>query len=447
MKRLFLSVFLGLIIAMLLTGWAISFIVSKSFEARVRVEPPPLGNEIAALTTELLSRVPVDERQAAVDELSAKTGMPMRLLDVSEATPEENCPYRKGNVCWGQLDERIPPFDRSISVILPDGDQIVEIARERRMSPWTADTWLLIIGTMVMVAIGTGVILSFPMVRRLKRVQNAAEQIESGDLSARADVKSGDAVGSFAARFNKMADKLQALLEGQSQLTQAVAHELRTPLARLRFGVEMMAAANDAAERERREFEMVNDLEELDHLVEELLLLIKYDARGTSLVRAEFLPEEAIKSQVEKARPLHPEKAITVKMLVPANLQLVANEKSFQRVARNLISNALRYARAQVLVTLSSNDDSVLLEVADDGPGIPLEERKKVLEPFYRLDRSRSRDSGGVGLGLTIVERIMRAHGGKLLLLDSVEGGTLARTEWPSSLTGGKSGRADGGAK
>ncbi len=431
MKRLFLVIFLGVMVAMALTGWVVSLIVSRDFDARIRSAPPPLGRVAAALASELFGQTAPEERQPLLDRVVAGSGLRMRLLAADEASQGDTCPFHQGNLCWGRRGHQHPPFDMSVMVDLPGGDQVLEITEARRFSPWTTSTWLLIVGTMLAVAIATGAVLALPVVRRLRRVQDTAERIEQGDLSARADVRSFDEVGVFAARFNRMAAKLQELVDGRSQMIQAVAHELRTPVSRVRFGVEMMADTDDPAAREARLREVVKDLEEQDRLIQELLLLIRYESGGSGLARSVFSPEDAVRAVVDRHRPLHPGKSLTLECGLASNVGLSAHRQSVEHAVANLLSNAMRHATGKVLCRLRCDGPDLLIEVEDDGPGIPEAERSRVLEPFYRLDRSRSRDSGGVGLGLAIVDRVARAHGASLDILDAEGGGALVRLRFP----------------
>ena len=119
--------------------------------------------------------------------------------------------------------------------------------------------------------------------------------------------------------------------------------------------------------------------------------------------------------------------------MVPANMTLCADQRQFQRAIENLLRNALRCAHESVVVEVQADTAGVVVEVRDDGPGIPREQWTNVLEPFVRIDAPRSRAHRGLGLGLAIVRRIVEAHGGMVTVTDASEGGTCVRTIWPSS--------------
>lgn len=275
-------------------------------------------------------------------------------------------------------------------------------------------------------------LLAAPLVRRLRGLERAAARISEGDLQARAAATSKDAIGSLARRFNAMADKVQGLLERQQELIQAVSHELRTPTARIRFGLEMLASDQTEQERQRRIEAIDEDLVELDQLVEELLLYIRSGEGALELDREEVEPEAEIAALVERLQELR--SGVDVQILEEGDCRAVsADRRFFRRALSNLLSNALKHARSQVVVRIegASADEMVQIGVRDDGPGVPEEQRQRIFEPFARLDASRSRESGGAGLGLAIVDRIVRSHGGEITVGDAEEGGAVFVTRWP----------------
>ncbi len=315
-----------------------------------------------------------------------------------------------------QLAEILPPDVRStgqLSAIIP---------------VWTK---ALMIGTVIVVVTLTGAALTFPFVRRLKRLEVAAARITEGDFSARAQVRSKTIIGSLAKRFNLMADRIQGLLENQKHLVHAVAHELRTPIARVRFGLEMMSAAKNETERNRREHEIVEDLEELDRLIEELVIFSRYDSGASQIKTLETDMTKVVNKQILKFRPIHPDTEIEIVTAPDSTHSAMVDPRLIDKVIQNLLSNGTRYAKNKVTITLRSETDSVTVTVSDDGPGIPPEDRQRVLEPFTRLDTSRNRQSGGFGLGLAIVNKIVTVHGGKVSIGETKSGGAKIETSWP----------------
>jgi two-component system sensor histidine kinase RstB len=275
-------------------------------------------------------------------------------------------------------------------------------------------------------------LLAAPLVRRLRGLERAAARISEGDLQARAAATSKDAIGSLARRFNAMADKVQGLLERQQELIQAVSHELRTPTARIRFGLEMLAGDQTEQGRQRRIEAIDEDLVELDQLVEELLLYIRSGEGALELNREEVDPEAEIAALVERLRELRSGVEVQIRTQEGDRRAVSADRRFFRRALSNLLSNALKHARSRVVVQIEAGPgESVQIGVRDDGPGVPEEQRQRIFEPFARLDASRSRESGGAGLGLAIVDRIVRSHGGEITVGEAEEGGAAFLTRWP----------------
>jgi len=276
----------------------------------------------------------------------------------------------------------------------------------------------------------TGFMLAAPIVRRLRRLEQTAIRISEGQLQARAEDTANDAIGSLARRFNFMAERVQELLESQRQLIQAVAHELRTPLARVRFSLEMLTSAGTDEEQAQRLISIDEDLSELDELVEELLFYIRAGEKALRLNKQPVDALQEINRIVEQARDQRPE--ITIQIEAPDLLEAViaVDPKAFRRATKNLLANGIKVAHQRITVRLSRADNVLSIAISDDGPGIPPEDRQRIFEPFTRLDQSRNRDSGGSGLGLAIVQRIVEAHNGSITLDRAAEGGAQFTTTW-----------------
>lgn len=289
-------------------------------------------------------------------------------------------------------------------------------------------------GTILAVTTLTAFLLAFPMVRRLRRLERAAQRISEGDLEARAEVASSDAFGSLAKRFNLMADRVQELLQSQRQLIRAVSHELRTPLSRMRFDLEMLASSEDKEQQARRAASMEEDLDELEQLIQELITYIKAGDRALELSREPTQSGPLIQELLPRLREHVPDVTVTLQPEADDGLPaLDADPRHLRRAVKNLLENALRHAENRVVVRREVHGDRLHISVCDDGPGIPADQRLRALEPFARLDHSRSRGSGGVGLGLAIVKEITVAHGGELEVGDAPEGGAMFTLSWPKA--------------
>lgn len=271
-----------------------------------------------------------------------------------------------------------------------------------------------------------------PLWRQLQHLDQVARQLGGGNLAARATLPESSPVADLGNTFNVMADNIQQLMQSKRELVDAVSHELRTPIARLRYRIALQQSLqpeNTALAA------MENDVGVVDGMIEELLLHSRLDHSDIELEPAEM---EAL-PWLEQVLSEHRGDAPQIQFKLHNHSGLDAPILSFdrfylQRALSNLLRNASRYARSHIDVSLSWRDNLACLTVDDDGPGIPESERAKVFHPFVRLDVSRDRRTGGYGLGLAIVSRIMQWHDGDVLLSQSPQGGARFELRWPSSL-------------
>jgi signal transduction histidine kinase len=261
-------------------------------------------------------------------------------------------------------------------------------------------------------------------------VEHAAQAIAAGDLSARVDERRVRSARPLAQAFNNMASRTEALVRTQRELLLAVSHELRTPLSRMRFAIELIGGAKDDGERKRRLEELDTATEELDELIGELLSYVRMETTDPQLDREHISLRDTLEVLVTKHAALYPSIQFEVsEELGGEENTVVADRTGFQRAIGNLLSNAGRYAKSQVTIRAESDSGSVIVDVDDDGSGIPASERQRVFEPFVRLDDSPN--GRGAGLGLALVKRTVTQHGGSVEVLTSPLGGCRIRTKWP----------------
>ena len=255
--------------------------------------------------------------------------------------------------------------------------------------------------------------------RALQSLSRMADEFGAGTLSARAQLKRSDIVYPLAERINHMAGRIEALMESQRSLLHSVSHELRTPIARLEFALELLDARANNPDLSRRIAAMEGDLRELNDLVKELLDMSKLDSAGT--LQGASVDLDALLRACCAALP---PSAQAVTCTLAGDLGAIdADARLLSRVVGNLLRNAQKYAAARIVLSAGRHADGIEIAVDDDGPGIPDAERDKVFEPFYRLDRSRDRATGGFGLGLSIARKAVALHGGTLRVETSALGG------------------------
>lgn len=253
----------------------------------------------------------------------------------------------------------------------------------------------------------------------LQSLSRVADEFGAGKLSARARMQPSSSIYPLAERIDHMADRIEELLVSQKTLLHSVSHELRTPIARLEFALELLdAKANDPVLK-KRIAAMEGDVLELNSLVNELLGMARLDS-GQAPQR-ETVDLAALLKSVEAALP--PGQVAIGVACGPEVGMIGADARLLGRALSNLLRNAQKYAASQIRMTARREGARVLIAVEDDGPGIPLEERERIFEPFYRLDRSRDRATGGFGLGLSIARKAVLLHGGSLQVEASELGG------------------------
>jgi two-component system OmpR family sensor kinase len=262
----------------------------------------------------------------------------------------------------------------------------------------------------------------------LQSLSRVADEFGAGKLSARARMQPSSSIYPLAERIDHMADRIEELLVSQKTLLHSVSHELRTPIARLEFALELLdAKANDPVLK-KRIAAMEGDVLELNSLVNELLGMARLDS-GQAPQR-ETVDVAALLGSVEAALPPG-----QVSIGVECGLEvgtIEADARLLGRALSNLLRNAQKYAASQIRMTAWREGGRVVIAVEDDGPGIPVEERERIFEPFYRLDRSRDRATGGFGLGLSIARKAVLLHGGSL----QVEGAQLGGARFVVVLEG-----------
>ncbi|MDM1342717.1 sensor histidine kinase BfmS [Acinetobacter pseudolwoffii] len=274
--------------------------------------------------------------------------------------------------------------------------------------------------------------LLVPMQRKLREVSYALNKMKTGNMSLRLPVEGSDEMATLASSFNNMSDHIQRLIEAQRELMRAVSHELRTPVARIRFGVEMMADEDDYDYRLQQVEQIDKDIEALNTLIDEIMTYAKLEQGMPSIEFEKVNLFEVLNQVALETEALKTQKIIELHSM--PDVVVEAERRYLHRVIQNLVGNAVRYCDNKVLISGGLDQDGqAYVSVEDDGPGIPEVDRARVFEAFARLDDSRTRASGGYGLGLSIVSRIAYWFGGKIHVDQSPSlGGARFIMSWPA---------------
>jgi two-component system OmpR family sensor kinase len=271
-----------------------------------------------------------------------------------------------------------------------------------------------------------------PHWRDLETLRIAAARFGEGALDARAKLPENSSIKQLCAYFNNMADRIGALITAQRDMVNAASHELRTPLTRLEFGLVNLMDTTDDSHAHKRIQAMRNDVEELDILVGELLTLSMLEQSSLAESREKIMLEDFLRSATGISSEELALRRSTISWVIDPTLkEIVIEPRSLGRAFSNLVRNASRYTRSTIRVRAEPGAGCWSLIVEDDGVGIPEQERERIFEPFYRLDRSRDRATGGYGLGLAIVKKIADRLGGTIHVGSSELGGAMFVLDLP----------------
>lgn len=424
MLRLFLGLFLVMTIGLVLALQT----VDRTFDALLDGEMQHYNQEAvrgqAWSLVEQLRGLDGSARERQLETVRPHYGLGLALVERDQValTPQEQAELAQGRVVmreqYTQFISRIDDGSQLLSIKLP--------AEPSLMPFYIAVAYL-------MIAIMIGFVLFFwvrPHWRDLEKLRLAAERFGGNDLSVRIQLSKRSNIRDLAEHFNLMAARIEGLIANQRELTNAVSHELRTPIARLSFELDQLKQQPDPSQNRELIDDMYADLGELEEMVSELLTYASLEQGATVIVREDIQAREWLDSVVGSVA-LEAEAAGVQLLIAECPVEVVRIEPRFMaRAVINLLRNAIRYADERVQVSLTRAGDHYEVRVNDDGPGVPLDGREKIFEPFARLDASRDRRTGGFGLGLALVRRVSQSHRGHVEVTDSPWGGASFRLTW-----------------
>ncbi|WP_437962032.1 HAMP domain-containing sensor histidine kinase [Sorangium sp. So ce119] len=293
----------------------------------------------------------------------------------------------------------------------------------------------------VLVVVGVSSwLLGRTLTRPLRQLSSAARAFGGGDLKARAALRNRDELGDVSRAFDEMAERVAELLRAERELLANVSHELRTPLSRIRVALALISEAEgDVAVARELLADIGGDLDELERLISDVLTAARLDLEdaaspgGIPPLRRERVDVlDLLARAASRFRAAHPRRALRVD--VPEELPPVdADPVLLRRVVDNLLENAHKYTErsAEAIELVARGGEEVAIDVIDRGVGIAAADLPRVFRPFFRADRSRTRATGGLGLGLALAKRIVDAHGGRIELASAPNEGTRARVRLP----------------
>jgi signal transduction histidine kinase len=369
----------------------------------------------AALHADTLARTAPADRRAKVDELERTLGYPIRM-EVALGSPEPRAEWRAGAVhvvagvpgTPGQLTFGPIPYGH-----VPAVPAVVAVsALLSALCAWFALR---------------------PLMLRVRSLEQAAAAIRAGNFATRVRHDAGDPLDNIGASLNQLADRIGQLLSDERDLLRTVAHEVRAPISRMRFRIERIHDRADAS-FSKDSSGLISDLQQVDRLFEELLTYVAFDEFDYERPKLQTTTIE-VTAAVSRivAEVTATEESVVVEVKGAPGVEIIANLKLFDRAVTNLLLNALAYGGPQVTVFVREFRQECVVDVQDAGPGIPELDRPKVIKPFVRLSKKKTR---GTGLGLAIVSRIMKLHEGRLHILAAPSGGASIQLVWKNARPG-----------
>jgi len=293
---------------------------------------------------------------------------------------------------------------------------LVSLERQHRLTPGTRILLAILITGLI--SLGLAAMLTRP----IRRLRLAAQQMAGGDLSVRVGGRGKDEVAELARDFDVMAERLREMLESQRRLLSDVSHELRSPLARLRVALELLEKSGNG---ERAIQRIGKEADELERLVSNLLSLARLESGQSTLERKQVSLQQILENVVNDAEFEAAAREKHVTLQVERDFTLKGDPVLLRAAIENVVRNAVRHTAEQSTVTvrLGLVRDGALVEVCDQGEGVPEAELSRMFEAFTRIGEARDRHSGGFGLGLSIASQVMAAHGGRISAANRSEGG------------------------
>ncbi|GAB4344120.1 MAG: ATP-binding protein [Calditrichia bacterium] len=355
---------------------------------------------------------------------------PMPILGIDPRNPQRKKPFSAAPIRYGQ-------GKKGFIYIIIGGEQYDSAVSMIRNS-FILRTALQSLFLVLLFTGLIGLILFAVLTRKLRLITAAVNRFEQGDLRQRIPVSSRDELGQLAAAFNKMADTIVSSMEKlkrndalRRELVGNISHDLRSPLASIQGYLETIQLKGEKlepAERDKYLNIILNNTTHLSQLVNELFELSRLDARQVKLRPEKFSLAELVQDMVMKYQPQAEKLQVKLKAEFDPNLPLVeADIGLIERALGNLVQNALRYTPAggTVSILLQQQDSAIRVSVKDTGCGIPPEDLPFVFDRFYRVEKSRSRETGGTGLGLAITKKILELHHSQIRVESRVDEGTV----------------------
>ena len=395
---------------------------ARADQIRVQLEtdsPTELDRSLLATDSQIGAVQIIDDTGAVV---AASNGAPAHPLVITSMSDGQL-------IDLGRVEDREGKFDywvtgRATAVVDGTVTILVGADREPVESVVSRVAALLAVGAPILIVVV--VVSTYRLVaaslRPVENIRARVAAISSTDLAERVPVPvARDEIAHLATTMNEMLARLETGHAAQQRFVSDASHELRSPLATITTALEIAAGRPDMIDKALIDESLLPEARRMNHLIEDLLLLARSDENVVELQRVDVDIDDLLLAEAGRLRRI-----ASVEVVVHIEpCRVVGDRAALSRAIRNLVDNAARHATSTVTLSCRPDADHAVIEVCDDGPGIPLHERDRVFQRFVRLDTARARASGGAGLGLSILGQIVRVHGGTVTISDAPECGAM----------------------
>ncbi|KGJ99611.1 ATP-binding protein [Thalassotalea sp. ND16A] len=406
---------------------ALSWLLDEAWSVSVEqdVESYTGYKTVLLAIDEHLKNFPVEQWDSRIKKANDRYNIPIQLI------PEENVEVLLPELKFVKGDKVTVYYDDDdITLFQPIVEQKLVLMLGPVASPTRPRTEALI---RVLIFIFIGIVIFFwvwPISKDLDKLSNTAKNFGHGDFKAKVGKAESMLVQPMMNTFNMMASRINNLIEAHKELTNAVSHELRTPLARSKFALEVLRGAKDDETRDKYIDKIATDVEELELLVNELLVYAAFENEQPNISYQHHDLKLLVNDQV--ASFAHNDVDITLHC--KADGLLADYDGHFiNRALSNLLTNAMKYGNGVVRVTLAADSGQCTIIVEDNGKGVEESFKEIIFDAFSRYESCRGKDTGGFGIGLAIVNKIMLWHNGSARVENSELGGAKFILSWPQS--------------
>ena len=424
LRKIGRSIFLKLFLVFVATAIALAIAVGNivRYVASENPQRQLIGKNLAQYSTYLVDQIGAPPNLEMAKSLAARLGIGIHIktatVNWSSGSPSANrLPEVFGSIPgFPNVQRARHRGELFIRVNHSDGDYLFIFGRRGGWFEHNQGTILLL----VILVVGSILTLSYLVVRWLLKplgwLTEGMKEMGSGQLDTTIPIRKHDELGDLTQTFNDMSVRIRSLVRAKQQLLLDVSHELRSPMTRMKVATEFV-------EESKVKNQIKADLNEMETLTTEILESERLNSEQGRLSLEKVDLTELIKGLVENYDDRKP----GIKMLADQSVRVEVDPERVRIVIRNVMDNALTYSSGQqrpVEVNVISTPENVYLTIEDFGEGIPEEDQKLIFEPFYRVDKSRHKETGGYGLGLSLCKKIMHAHGVEIAVSSKLGSGT-----------------------